>query len=173
MSIHEQNRSTISRIEASLFTLSLDDHTIAPFTLSTRNRPDGSHLSGHLRNTASGLLGGNRWFDKSFSLILESNARFGMMGEHSPVDALVPSIVADWALEVPIDAREFAPAPSRLDLERETDLVRLNWEIDQHILDQCEAAYSRVEAIVKDSDARELWFNEYGAKWITEGMLCL
>ena len=163
----------MSRIEASLFTVSLDDHTIPPFPIPTIERPDGSHLSGHLRNTASGPSGANRWFDKSFSLILESNARFGMMGEHSPVDALVPSIIADWSLEVPIDPCKFTSAVSRPDSEGQISLRRLNWVVDQHILDQCKTVDSRVESVIKDSDARELWFDEYGAKWIREGMAYL
>lgn len=40
----------------------------------------------------------NRFFDKPLSLIVEPSTRAGAMGEHSPVDALVPSVLCEWAL---------------------------------------------------------------------------
>ncbi|KAF8308923.1 acyltransferase ChoActase COT CPT [Cantharellus anzutake] len=171
ISIHEQNWGTMGRIESSLFTLCLDDHTLPPVQPTMGGVLDGSHVSGHIRNTASGLSGNNRWFDKSLSLILESNTRFGVMGEHSPLDALIPSTITDWALEAPIDIGEFASDswyPSR---HEPGGWKQLNWKVDQRVLDQCSAAQTRAESLISGSDARELWFKDYGAKWIREASL--
>ena len=107
----------MSRLESCLFTLSLDD-----YTYSITNDASGA-LPGHIRNISSGTDATNRWFDKSMSLIVESNARFGMMGEHSPVDALIPSIIADWAISEPIDPSVFAG--DRSESEKTFELFRL------------------------------------------------
>ncbi|KAH9068364.1 carnitine acetyltransferase [Lactarius deliciosus] len=55
-------------------------------------------IDSHLHNIRSSINARNRWFDKAYTLIVETNTRAGAMGEHSPCDALVPSIVADYAV---------------------------------------------------------------------------
>jgi carnitine O-acetyltransferase len=121
-------------------------------------------LLGHIRNISSGVDATNRWFDKSMSLIVESNARFGIMGEHSPVDALIPSIIADWAVSEPIDLSVFAESHS----ESEKMFELLAWRADQYISSECHLAKERAGAIINDSDANVLRFHEYGIGWIKE-----
>lgn len=101
------------------------------------------------------------------SLIVETNARFGMMGEHSPVDALIPSIIADWAISEPIDENGFTGAQ---DWSTPTgDLwQRLDWVRDEHLSRECEAARTRAEVVIADSDASVLRFEDYGIRWIKE-----
>jgi Choline/Carnitine o-acyltransferase len=153
----------MSQIETSLFTLSIDDHTLAPDESSYR-----PNLSGHIRNTSCGGDSTNRWFDKSFSIIVESNSRFGMMGEHSPVDALIPSIIADWVVSEPLDPTQFVDnVPSASGWER------ICWEEDPHIQDQFSDAIRRAKAITDDSDADVLWFDDYGVDWIKNTGTCV
>ena len=79
-----------------MLVLCLDDTTLKAVS------PE-HELRSHLHAIRSGIGARNRWFDKAISLIVDPCTRAGMMGEHSPVDALVPSIVAEYALvdEVP------------------------------------------------------------------------
>lgn len=148
----------MARLETCLFTVSLDDYTYSATTDAS------GALLGHIRNISSGVDATNRWFDKSMSLIVESNARFGIMGEHSPVDALIPSIIADWAVSEPIDLSAFTESHS----ESEKMFELLAWQADEYISSECHLAKERAGAIINDSDANVLRFHEYGIGWIKE-----
>lgn len=87
------------------------------------------------------------------------------MGEHSPVDALIPSIIADWAISEPIDIEEFSH-PSEI---APPTLEPLIWDADSLIVSECDSATSRARAIIEDSDADVLWFKDYGVNWIKAG----
>lgn len=89
------------------------------------------------------------------------------MGEHSPVDALIPSIIADWVVAEPLDRSQFVDkAPSECGWES------ICWEGDPHIREQCSEAVHRAKAIIEDSDAGVLWFNDYGVDWIKNVGTC-
>jgi carnitine O-acetyltransferase len=152
------NAKNMNQLESCLFTVSLDDYTYSATTDAT------GALLGHIRNISSGVDATNRWFDKSISLIVESNARFGMMGEHSPVDALIPSIVADWAISEPIDQSVFSRGHS----ESEQIFELLAWQADEYISSECRLAKERAGTIINDSDANVLHFHEYGIRWIKD-----
>jgi len=49
----------------------------------------------------------NRFFDKPFTLIVDPSTHAGASGEHSPVDALVPSIVAEYGIVQGVDTEAF------------------------------------------------------------------
>lgn len=85
-----------------MLVLCLDDTTL-------KAESPEHELRSHLHAIRSGIGARNRWFDKAISLIVDPSTRAGMMGEHSPVDALVPSIVAEYALvdEVPAGDNKF------------------------------------------------------------------
>jgi len=123
LSISPKNNHSFEAIHQSLFVVSLD-HWPAPSVPADQR--DGnfhltfdidqlasdsplSHSSQSLSTVHSDLLSHqhaircspsalNRFFDKPLSLIVEPSTRAGAMGEHSPVDALVPSVVCEWAV---------------------------------------------------------------------------
>lgn len=92
------------------------------------------------------------------------------MGEHSPVDALVPSIVADYAVSQSIVPEAFSlPEPSPFFSDRDLGITgwkRLDWVTDDRIKAECNVAESRARALIVDSDDSVLWFSDYGADWI-------
>lgn len=92
------------------------------------------------------------------------------MGEHSPVDALVPSIVADYAVSQSIVPEAFSlPEPPPFFSDRDLDITgweRLDWVTDERIKTECIVAESRARALIADSDDSVLWFSDYGAYWI-------
>ncbi|KAI0649114.1 acyltransferase ChoActase/COT/CPT [Trametes meyenii] len=177
LSLSPTNQSIFRTITASAFALSLDAHSYA--LPASQHTPDPD-LTAHLHNVRSGHSarpGYNRWYDKPFTLIVEANTRAGVLGEHSPVDALVPSIIADYAIVQEVDEDAFAdrlgdesasvvPLCSDVEPERVGGWERLDWVTDDKIAAECEAAARRAKAIVDDSDNDELVFDTYGVDWI-------
>ena len=92
------------------------------------------------------------------------------MGEHSPCDALVPSIVADYAVTQSIIPESFsAPEPLPFSSEHDLDAAgweRLEWVTDARIKAECIAAESRAKVLITDSEDSVLWFSDYGTDWI-------
>lgn len=158
------NRYSLDIIEDSILALSLDPYT---YSSTFTGDPHPSEIKSHLHNIRTGRSARNRWFDKGISLIVESNTRAGMMGEHSPVDALVPSIVADYSLAEDIDADwemvrlDSAPSPAV-----SQHFERLDFVVDDRIQRECKRAEDRATLDILDSDDDVLWFTDYGKDWI-------
>lgn len=156
--------------------LSLDHYTYTPSIISAKSSsplpaPDtpeevDAHLA-NLRSSHTEHPAHNRWFDKPYTLIVESNTRAGALGEHSPVDALVPSIVAEYTVVQEIDEAAFGhPPPSQVPLTISPRWKRLDWVVDDRIRRECVEAEERARKIVEDSDDGVLWFKAYGSDWI-------
>ena len=134
-------------------------------------------MDAHLHNIRSSHPahpGRNRWHDKPLTLIVEANSRAGAMGEHSPVDALVPSIMCDYAVVQGIEPDDFSAPPGLS--EHETEAAprrwrRLDWVVDERIRRECIEAEERARKIVEDSDNSVLWFSAFGAEWVKQGVL--
>ncbi|KAG9104066.1 hypothetical protein FRC06_005766 [Ceratobasidium sp. 370] len=173
--LSDQNRHSFSTIESALFTISLDPYTLPPSS-NQASKADAHKqpvLDAQVRNTSSGINGLNRWFDKSLTVSVESNARAGMNGEHSPCDALIPSIIVDYVLAEPLDVVAFAESPAKLGgveyvgpSEGGEGWGLLDWVLDAKIEEEIGGAEARAKAIVEDSDASQLWFSEYAADWM-------
>ncbi|KAI0091303.1 acyltransferase ChoActase/COT/CPT [Irpex rosettiformis] len=182
LSLSPSNYATLEAINHSIIGLSLDHYT---YTLGASSHTGASILvdspqevDAHLHNLRSSHPrhpGRNRWYDKPFTFIVESNSRAGAIGEHSPVDALVPSILADYAVVQGIEEDSFGPLNASIEAADPTTCVgwqRLDWTVDDHIRQECIAAEERARVIVEDSDDSVLWFDHYGADWIkTEARL--
>lgn len=188
LSLSPVNASTFCAINDSIMALSLDHYTAMPSHHSTPTSPSSSQSShasipalnsdaeihAHLHNTRSPPRARNRFFDKCLTLSLERNTRAGAMGEHAPVDALVPSIVFDYGVVSGIDSSAFSePVPRPLTLEeaRVSDggkgWSRLDWVTDEWIEAQISEAEGRAQASINNSEIGILEYGEYGADWIS------
>jgi carnitine O-acetyltransferase len=179
LSLSTKNQANLKVIQQSILAVSLDSHTLglpprddvhpSP-ALPAMNSP--AEIDYHLHNIRSSINARNRWFDKGYTIIVETNTRAGSMGEHSPVDALVPSIVADYAVSQSIAPEAFSlPEPPSFSFffDRDLDITgweRLDWVTDEHIEAECIVAESRAGVLIADSDDSVLWFSDYGADWI-------
>jgi hypothetical protein len=153
--------------------LSLDHttYTIPPPSLSTyqhtRTTTQQNALDSHvhaIRGTAQNVS--NRFFDKTFTIIVDPSTRAGASGEHSPVDALVPSIVAEYGIVEGVDTEAFELHRTG---ESEVDgkgWERLDWVADEKIWKECRAATARANSIINNSDDSVLWFDKFGSNWI-------
>jgi hypothetical protein len=156
-------------IEGSLFAMCLDAHTLPPRPSSVAPHLTRPSIDAQVLNCATGgPTGQNRWFDKPLTVIVENNGRAGMMGEHSPCDALIPSIIIDYAVAEPIDEAAFGEFAGKWTLEEQQapKWQKWDWVTDDKLSKEIEAASGRAQAIVADSDPSQLWFSEYGADWI-------
>ena len=135
-------------------------HILPPASCSAIEQRSNDALLHTIRGTP--LNAANRFYDKPFTLIVDPSARAGATGEHSPCDALVPSIVAEYAIVQGVDASAFHDTMSSIG----AGWGRLEWDTDVKISQECIAANERATKVLEDSDDSVLWFEEYGADWI-------
>jgi Choline/Carnitine o-acyltransferase len=89
------------------------------------------------------------------------------MGEHSPVDALVPSVVCEYAVVQGVDAGVMLEGVEVEGVGVE-GWERLEWVVDERIERECRRAEQDARALIADSDDSGHWFTEYGADWIKD-----
>ncbi|UZJ54007.1 hypothetical protein CBS101457_003327 [Exobasidium rhododendri] len=176
LSVSPQNRKTINSIEDSLFSVCLDSSVLP---LSSAHAPVAhpctpSSVDAHARNVSgAGRAGLNRWFDKAISIIVEPNGRAGLMGEHSPCDALIPSIVVEYALgePAPPPGQSFSSTGSLSGVSTATSGAaplhqKLHWVLDARTEANLRSAFEVARSISTESDIGELWFDDFGTTWI-------
>ncbi|KAJ6531909.1 carnitine acetyltransferase [Mycena capillaripes] len=166
LDLSPKNQRTHQIICQSLLGLSLDGPS--PTFSLTGQEALTSHLHA-IRSTNSNVA--NRIFDKPCTIIVDPSTRAGCSGEHSPCDALVPSIVAEWALVDGVDPSFFdasEPAPFASTVPDQAGWERLDWDVDAQIESECTEALARAEATINNSDANVFWFQDYGTDWIKD-----
>jgi carnitine O-acetyltransferase len=91
-----------------------------------------------------------------------------MMGEHSPCDALIPSILGDYCVEAPMNMDDFGPASTEKDLsaDRASGWRRIDWATDGYLQSECQRVAEQAQTLIEDSDDSQLWFEDYGVDWI-------
>ena len=106
--------------------------------------------------------------DKPLSLIVDPLTRAGATGEHSPVDALVPSIVAEYAIARGVSDKSYVLPPEVVSGDSPTPdgWKGLEWVTDDRIEQEFGGAEERAKAIITDSDDNVFHFSAYGADWI-------
>lgn len=178
--LHPTNKQTHHAMLHSVMGLSLDHTTyVIPPPLPSRRLPPHkvhhrsagqSSLDSHLHTIRGTPLNvANRFYDKPYTLIVDPSTRAGASGEHSPCDALVPSIVAEYSIVQGVDVEQFAEVkaapPPGVDTS-EPSWERLDWVGDEYIRREASAATRRALEIVEDSDDSVMWFDDYGTEWI-------
>ncbi|WVQ84423.1 hypothetical protein IAT38_006575 [Cryptococcus sp. DSM 104549] len=161
------NRSTLTSLSSSLIALSLDPYTLPSVPSPSSDPLREPAVDAQLRNSATGIYGGrNRWFDKAVSVQVETNGRAGIMGEHSPVDALIPSIVTEYVLAEPVDDQVFKQAAKEAGGSAVGGWERQDWVVDEQIEAEIEGVKVKNQKLIDDSDASQLWWGEYAVEWI-------
>ncbi|KAJ7158644.1 acyltransferase ChoActase/COT/CPT [Mycena filopes] len=166
LTLSPQNQRTHRIICQSLLGLSLD----GPSSTSSLKGQEAL-TSDLLAVRATNVNVANRIFDKSHTIIVDPSARAGASGEHSPCDALVPSIVDEWALVDGLDPAYFRaadPAPFESTVPEQANWERLDWDVDDKIKTECTDALARAKIIIDDSDDNIFWFHDYGTDWIKD-----
>lgn len=88
-----------------------------------------------------------------------------MMGEHSPCDALIPSIIVDYAIAEHMDKAQFGEH-NNLEVGSTKAWDKLEWVVDEKLEGEIERAKEDAKKSIADSEPSQLWFGEYGAEWM-------
>ncbi|CAJ1057385.1 carnitine O-palmitoyltransferase 1%2C liver isoform isoform X1 [Xyrichtys novacula] len=153
-----KNKQSLDAIEKAAFFVTLDD---------TEQRFEESNPVKSLDSYAKSLLHGNchdRWFDKSFNLIVFKNGTMGLNAEHSWADA--PIIGHLWEHVLSMD-------PIKLGYTEEGHChggphrnlpgpQRLQWEIPAECQEVIESSLTIARTLADDVDSHIFPFNDFG-----------
>jgi len=154
------NRLALDAIEKSVFVVCLDDEA-APKTLADEGK---SYLCGN---------GRNRWSDKSFNLVVTSNAKIGVHTEHSWGDAPTLAHILEWC-SVSDEKKEFytetgdiKPLPDDVaNLQKGTFVVyaaeRLRFRVSDELLSKTQAIHNTYLTQIADLDLQIVKWSDYG-----------
>ncbi|KAF7720979.1 hypothetical protein EC973_005653 [Apophysomyces ossiformis] len=157
LTLDPSNRDALNIIETGLFAVALDDHN------------SGNELASRTRTMFCGHQslgnGHNRWYDKSYTLIVENNGKCGVSGEHSPVDALTVSYLFDHMLKAPCTG-QLSTAAVAADRSVTEEVHHLKWTVDDQMVKFISEAQVSADATAANSDSDVLYFDDFGTSWI-------
>ena len=145
---HLGNEATFKWIQTAILAVCLDDRYVP------------NSLDDLARTVFHNNDGRNRWFDACLNVVVTNDARIGVNGEHSPCDALVPALAADYAAH-----REPATDPPGA-VSSDLKVVHLKWTVDADILQGLKDAQTYITKTIRDSDLHVVHFTQYGADFI-------
>ncbi|KAL3883613.1 hypothetical protein ACJMK2_029858 [Sinanodonta woodiana] len=152
-----KNKASLDAIEKAAFFLTFDDE---PQEFD-RNDPSSFDRFGHCMLHGKGY---DRWFDKSFSLVITSNGRIGFNAEHSWADA--PIMAHLWEYSVTDDHQLLGYRPDGHTLGEpemtSPNPIRLEWELKEPCIQAIESSYQVAKKLLEDVDLRILMFDNYG-----------
>lgn len=153
-----KNKQALDAIEKAAFCVTLDD---------TEQRYDPNNKVKSLNSYAKSLLHGkcyDRWFDKSFNMIIFKNGTMGLNAEHSWADA--PIVGHLWEHVLSMDPVKLgyteeghchgAPHPNLPGPQR------LQWDIPAECQDTIESSLTVAQALADDVDCHIIPFDEFG-----------
>ncbi|XP_063047083.1 carnitine O-palmitoyltransferase 1, liver isoform [Engraulis encrasicolus] len=152
------NKRSLDCIEKAAFFVTLDDQEEGMM---------GDDPEGNLDRYAKSLLHGkcyDRWFDKSFSVVIYKNGKNGLNAEHSWADA--PTVAHLWEYTLATDAFQLGYTTDgncRGEVERSLPPPqRLSWEIPAEVQEQQVASLTVAQALADDVDCHVFPFRDFG-----------
>ncbi|XP_072549473.1 carnitine O-palmitoyltransferase 1, liver isoform [Salminus brasiliensis] len=152
------NKRSLDCIEKAAFFVTLDDQ---------EEGMRGSDPAGNLDRYAKSLLHGkcyDRWFDKSFSVVIFKNGKTGLNAEHSWADA--PTVAHLWEFTLATDAFQLGydtDGNCRGEVERSMPPPqRLSWNIPSEVQAQVSESLAVARALADDVDCHVFPFREFG-----------
>ncbi|RKP14971.1 acyltransferase ChoActase/COT/CPT, partial [Piptocephalis cylindrospora] len=142
LNMDEINAESLHEIEDTLMVIALDNQGLEDTSSSDQLGDDPAWI----KRLMCGQR--DRWYDSAMTLIVDQLGRAGINGEHSPCDALIPSLITFRG--------------SQYSILKELSFVlndALRHELHHTILPQ-------VQAAANDSDLYVLSFTGYGYGWI-------
>uniref|UniRef100_A0A8C6MGL5 carnitine O-palmitoyltransferase n=1 Tax=Nothobranchius furzeri TaxID=105023 RepID=A0A8C6MGL5_NOTFU len=152
------NRRSLDAIERAAFFVTLDDE---------EQGMKGDDPAGNLDRYAKSLLHGkcyDRWFDKSFSIVIYKNGKNGLNAEHSWADA--PTVAHLWEYTLATDAFHLGYTQDghcKGEVERSLPPPqRLAWDIPPELQAQVCRSLAVAQALAADVDCHVFPFREFG-----------
>ncbi|KAL7643720.1 UNVERIFIED_CONTAM: hypothetical protein RMT77_005726 [Armadillidium vulgare] len=155
------NKTSLETIEKAAFVLILEDDDY------DYDAKDASQLDrfGHAMLHGKGY---DRWYDKSFNIIVMKNGRIGFNAEHSWADAAVVAhlweyIMAEDVLEDRYDSDGNCRGEARFEPPQP---VELKWNISPELQMAIESSFRVANALLNDVDLRLVMFTAFGKGFI-------
>ncbi|KAF5886142.1 carnitine O-palmitoyltransferase 1, liver isoform-like, partial [Clarias magur] len=152
------NKRSLDCIEKAAFFITLDDE---------EEGMKGDDPAGNLDRYAKSLLHGkcyDRWFDKSFSLVIYKNGKTGLNAEHSWADS--PTVAQLWEFTLATDAFQLGydtDGNCRGEVQRSLPPPqRLGWDILPEVQEQISESLAVARALADDVDCHVFPFTEFG-----------
>uniref|UniRef100_A0A1A7X2T4 carnitine O-palmitoyltransferase n=1 Tax=Iconisemion striatum TaxID=60296 RepID=A0A1A7X2T4_9TELE len=152
-----KNKLSLDAIEKAAFFVTLDD---------TEQRYDADNKVKSLDSYAKSLLHGkcyDRWFDKSFNMIIYKNGTMGLNAEHSWADA--PIVGHLWEHVLSMDPKLGYTEEGHCHGKQHPNLPgpqRLQWDISDECQEAIESSLTVARALADDVDCHIIPFNEFG-----------
>ncbi|XP_069566025.1 carnitine O-palmitoyltransferase 1, liver isoform [Brachyistius frenatus] len=152
------NKRSLDAIERAAFFVTLDDE---------EQGMRGDDPAGNLDRYAKSLLHGkcyDRWFDKSFSIVIYKNGKSGLNAEHSWADA--PTVAHLWEYTLATDAFQLGYTEDghcKGEVDRSLPLPqRLVWDIPSEVQAQVCSSLAVAQVLADDVDCHVFPFREFG-----------
>ncbi|XP_041867552.1 LOW QUALITY PROTEIN: carnitine O-palmitoyltransferase 1, liver isoform [Melanotaenia boesemani] len=152
------NKRSLDAIERAAFFVTLDDE---------EQGMRGDDPAGNLDRYAKSLLHGkcyDRWFDKSFSIVIYKNGKSGLNAEHSWADA--PTVAHLWEYTLATDAFQLGyTEDGHCKGEVEHSLPppqRLVWDIPSEVQTQISRSLVVAQALANDVNCHVFPFRDFG-----------
>ncbi|XP_070190742.1 carnitine O-palmitoyltransferase 1, liver isoform-like isoform X2 [Littorina saxatilis] len=155
-----KNKASLDAIEKAAFVVSLDTENID----YDPNDPTALDSYGHSMLHGSGC---NRWFDKSFTLVVFPNGRVGFNAEHSWADA--PISAHSWEVMIEMDRRIGYRDDGRCQgtmVYQPPNPIRLEWDFPKPCLDLIETCRIQAQLLCEDVDLHIMMHSAYGKGFI-------
>ena len=142
------NRQSLDIIDKSLFVLCLDDRSP-----SSSEELSKILLHGDCRN---------RWFDKTFQLIVCTNGLSGINKEHTEVDGITSRRYIDYLF------KEITSQDTTDNSQTNVKLpVLLEWKLQPAVIHGIRTAEKNADILIKRNETKILIFNKFGKKfWV-------
>uniref|UniRef100_A0A7N6BZU4 carnitine O-palmitoyltransferase n=1 Tax=Anabas testudineus TaxID=64144 RepID=A0A7N6BZU4_ANATE len=152
------NKRSLDAIERAAFFVTLDNE---------EQGMRGEDPAGNLDRYAKSLLHGkcyDRWFDKSFSIVIYKNGKNGLNAEHSWADA--PTVAHLWEFTLATDAFHLGYTEDghcKGEIDRSLPHPqRLTWDIPTEVQAQVSSSLALAQALADDVDCHVFPFREFG-----------
>ncbi|XP_030649776.1 carnitine O-palmitoyltransferase 1, liver isoform [Chanos chanos] len=152
------NKRSLDCIEKAAFFVTLDDEEEGMM---------GEDPAGNLDRYAKSILHGkcyDRWFDKSFSVVIYKNGKSGLNAEHSWADA--PTVAHLWEFTLATDAFQLGYTTDgncKGDVERSLPPPqRLAWDVATEVQTQIVESLTVAQTLADDVDCHVFPFRDFG-----------
>uniref|UniRef100_A0AC34R2U8 Carnitine O-palmitoyltransferase n=1 Tax=Panagrolaimus sp. JU765 TaxID=591449 RepID=A0AC34R2U8_9BILA len=154
------NKTSLHTIEKAAFVVILDEGE------PCYDPNDPSKLNAWAESLLHGK-GFDRWFDKSFNLVVYKNGRLGVNAEHSYADASIISHLMEWVLLNDLIRQGYDSEGNTIGI-KESILApeRLKWELDTEVQEKMDVSMKVAQALIDDVEMSLLVWTEFGKGFI-------
>eukprot|EP00042_Codosiga_hollandica_P042330 m.386902 g.386902 ORF g.386902 m.386902 type:complete len:604 (-) comp56307_c0_seq12:92-1903(-) len=153
------NQTSFQRIEKALVLLALDDESP-----SSKN----AMLNYSLHGNGSSSSTSNRWFDKSYQIVVAANGVAGTVIEHTLGDGIPYIKIADYTLT----RKHVQPPSATLDPQQSLPQPQqLHWEVSDEILRAIDETSFRTDALIASLDLQCFEFTDYAKPFLKKAGL--